>query len=71
MKGNNRKRELEGECKSDGDPRVRDNHDTTEVGSMKKEVRKMVKRTFVLVVLLGIAFGYGGIGEYKAEVTDK
>jgi len=35
MKGNNRRRELEAECKSEGDPRVRDNHDTKEVGSMK------------------------------------
>ena len=35
MKGGNRKRELEGECKSDSDHRVRDNHDTKEDGSMK------------------------------------
>ena len=35
MKGNNRKRELEGGCESEGDHRVMDNHDTTEVGIMK------------------------------------
>jgi glycosyltransferase involved in cell wall biosynthesis len=35
MKGNNIKRELEAECKSDCDHRVRDNQDTKEVGSMK------------------------------------
>ena len=35
MKGNDRKRELEAECKSDCDHRVRDNHDTKGVGSMK------------------------------------
>ena len=48
-----------------------DNYDAKEVGSMKKEVRKMGKRTLVLVVLLGIAFVCGYIGEYKEEVTDK
>ena len=31
----------------------------------------MVKRTLVLVVLLGIAVVCGCIGKYKAEVTDK
>ena len=35
MKGNNRKRELEGECESGGDHRVMEDHDTKEVGNMK------------------------------------
>jgi hypothetical protein len=71
MNGDNKKRKLVGVCKSEGEHRVMDNYDTKEVGSMKKEVRKMGKRTLVLVVLLGIAFGCGYIGEYKAEVMDK
>ena len=44
MKGNNRKRELEAECKSEGDHGVMDNQDRKEVGSMNKGGQKNEKK---------------------------